>query len=133
MKLISDSYLYQVADYGKNLFDFLMSAERVNKNDEAFSDVVYAIKKQANATLMKVLMSNKIVLLIGDKGISRAFKVIYAKDFKDDNVGFSRFTGGFNHICFACRTVSGNQPWRGGSSAVRHGDPGGVRQDEKDG
>ena len=86
MKLISDSYLYQVADYGKNLFDFLMSAERVNKNDEAFSDVVYAIKKQANATLMKVLMSNKIVLLIGDKGISRAFKVIYAKDFKDDKI-----------------------------------------------
>ena len=84
MKLISDSYLYQIADYGKNLFDFLMSAERVNKNDEAFSDVVYAIKKQANATLMKVLMSNRIVLLIGDKGISRAFKVIYAKDFKDD-------------------------------------------------
>lgn len=83
MKLISDSYLYQVADYGKNIFEYLMSSERIDKNSEGFSDVIFAIKKQSNSTIMKVLMSNKVVLLIHSKGVSRAFKVIYAKDMKD--------------------------------------------------
>lgn len=85
MKKISDSYLYQVADYGKNIFGYLMSAERVDKNSDGFGDVVYAVKKQANAILMKVLLSDKVVLMIdpNKKGVSRPFKVIYVKDQKD--------------------------------------------------
>lgn len=86
MKKISDSYLYQVADYNKKIFEYLMSAERVDKNSEGFNDVVYSIKKQANSILMKVLLSNKVVLMIdpNNKGVSRPFKVIYVKDIKDD-------------------------------------------------
>ena len=64
MKKISDSYLYQVADYNKKIFEYLMSAERVDKNADGFTDVVYAVKKQANAILMKVLLSDKVVLMI---------------------------------------------------------------------
>ena len=41
MKKISDSYLYRVADYGKKIFEYLMSAERVDKNADGFTDVVY--------------------------------------------------------------------------------------------
>ena len=85
MKKISDSYLYQVADYNKKIFEYLMSAERVDKNADGFTDVVYAVKKQANAILMKVLLSDKVVLMIdpNNKGVSRPFKVIYVKDVKD--------------------------------------------------
>ena len=85
MKKISDSYLYRVADYGKKIFEYLMSAERVDKNADGFTDVVYAVKKQANAILMKVLLSDKVVLMIdpNNKGVSRPFKVIYVKDVKD--------------------------------------------------
>ena len=35
MKLISDSYLYQTADYNKELFKYIMEAERVDKNSKA--------------------------------------------------------------------------------------------------
>lgn len=85
MKKVSDSYLYQVADYNKKIFEYLMSAERVDKNADGFADVVYAVKKQANSILMKVLLSDKVVLAIdpNNKGVSRPFKVIYVKDVKD--------------------------------------------------
>lgn len=83
MKRVSDAYLYQVADQGKNIFEYIMSAERVDKNSDSFGDVVYSVKKQAISILMKVLLSDKIVLMIDPKGMSRAFKVIYCKDVKD--------------------------------------------------
>lgn len=85
MKVISNSYLYKTADYGKNIFDYLMSSDRVDKNSNSFSDIVYDVKRQAtNSILVKVLLSNKVVLLINKKGgISRAFKVIRAVDVKD--------------------------------------------------
>lgn len=85
MKKVSDSYLYQVADYNKKIFEYLMSTERVDKNADGFADVVYAVKKQANSILMKVLLSDKVVLMIdpNNKGVSRPFKVLYVKDVKD--------------------------------------------------
>ena len=85
MKLISDSYLYQTADYNKELFKYIMEAERVDKNSKAFDDIVFAVKQQATAVLLKVLMSNKVVLMIRDPGISRAFKVLYLRDIKNDS------------------------------------------------
>lgn len=85
MKKISDSYLYQVADYNEQIFKYLMSAERVDKNSDSFGDVTYAVKKQANSVLMKVLLSNKVELMIDplNKGVSRPFKVMYVKDVKE--------------------------------------------------
>lgn len=88
MKRISDAYLYQITDYGKEIFDYLMRAQRVNKNDNGFSDIVFDVKRQAAASiLMKVLLSDKVVLLIDSKGMSRAFKVLYKKDPKDGKLG----------------------------------------------
>lgn len=83
MKRISDSYLYHSAGYEKEIFSCLMTADRVDKNSDSFSDVVYDVKRQANAVLIKVLLSDKVVLLLDKKGMSRAFKVIYCKDPKD--------------------------------------------------
>lgn len=88
MKRFSDAYLYQITDYGKEIFDYLMRSHRVDKNGNGFSDVVYDVKRQSAASiLMKVLLSDKVVLLIDTKGMSRAFKVIYSKDPKDGKLG----------------------------------------------
>ena len=84
MKVISDSYLYKVTDYNKEIFKYLMEADRVDKNDSSFQDIVYAVKQQATSVLLKVLLSNKVVLMVRENGISRAFKVIYVKDIKED-------------------------------------------------
>ena len=83
---MSDSYLYQVADYGKEIYKYLMRAERVDKKSEAFADIIYDVKmRQVSPVIMKVLLSNRVVLCIDpNKGMSRAFKVLYADDLKDD-------------------------------------------------
>lgn len=85
VKLISDAYLYQVANQGKNLLDYIMTAERVDKNSEGFADIIYTIKHQTNSILLKVLLSNKVVLMMSPKGMSKAFKVIYCRDVKGAN------------------------------------------------
>ena len=83
MKLISDSCFYNKVDYEKNLLLYLEGAHRVDKNNDSFNDIIYDIKRQVNRVLLKVLLSDKIVLMIDQKGVSRAFKVFYARDYKD--------------------------------------------------
>ena len=87
MKQMSDSYLYQVADYGREIYKYLVRAERIDKNSSAFESIAYDVKmRQVSPVILKVLMSSKVVLCIdNNKGMSRAFKVIYANDVKDVN------------------------------------------------
>ena len=47
MKKISDSYLYKSIDYNKQLFSYLMSAERVDKSSQGFADINYSVNKQS--------------------------------------------------------------------------------------
>ena len=84
MKAISDSYLYKTTDYDKELFKYLMEANRIDKNSKEFQDVIFAVKQQGNSVLLKVLLSKKIILMTRETGVSRAFKVTYCKDIKYD-------------------------------------------------
>lgn len=84
MKKLSDSCFYDKLDYEKPLFNYLIGAHRVDKNSDSFTDIVYDVKRQStNSVLVKVLLSKRVVLMIDQKGISRAFKVIYSTDPKN--------------------------------------------------
>ena len=84
MKVLSDSCFYDKIDYDKPLTAYLIGAHRVNKENETFTDIIYDVKRQAvSPILVKVLLSNKVVLMIDQKGVSRAFKVIYSIDTKE--------------------------------------------------
>lgn len=86
MKIISESFLYQHADYGKEIYNFLMTSEPIDKKSDAFSDILYQVKmRQTSPVLSKVLMSNKVVLCIGKKDLARPFRVLRAKDPRDKN------------------------------------------------
>ena len=81
VKNFGDSYLYRTGNFEKNLMQFMMSAEIINKNHESFDDIKYEVKRrQVTSSLMKVLMSDNVILLKGNVGLSRAFKVFAAKD-----------------------------------------------------
>ena len=81
LKNFSDSFLYNKSGSEKSIMDFMMNSEIVNKNHESFEDIKYEIKRrQVTSSLMKVLLSEHIVLLIGKTELSRAFKVFAAKD-----------------------------------------------------
>ena len=86
MKILSDSCFYYKIDYEKPLTAYLINAHRVDKENETFTDIVYDVKRQSvSPVLVKVLLSNKVVLMIDPKGVSRAFKVIYSRDPKEKN------------------------------------------------
>ncbi len=82
-KIFTDSYLYQAADYNREIMNYVMSAERINKDSDDFSDIAYQVKmRQINSSLIKVLNSDKIVLCIGKKAMPRPFKVFRITDIK---------------------------------------------------
>lgn len=81
VKNFGDSYLYKTGNFEKTLMQFMMSAEIIDKNHPSFEDIKYEVKRrQVTSSLMKVLMSDNIILLKNNIGLSRAFKVFAAKD-----------------------------------------------------
>lgn len=80
-----NTYLYNVGSYEKNLFNYIMTSEQVNKEDESFKDIVYEVKRrQVSNSLTKVLESKKVILLMPKTPVPKAFKVMVAKDVKGD-------------------------------------------------
>lgn len=86
-KTFADSYLYNSAIevYEKNIINFIMHGEEVNKQNSTFEDIRYEVKKrQVTNVLTKVLDSNKVILLMQPKPLPKAFKVFMTKDLKGD-------------------------------------------------
>ena len=84
IKTYSDTYLYGIGEYEKNLFKFLMESEVIDKNDPSFDDIKYDVKKrQVTSVLTKVLDSNNVVLLKHAAPLPRAFKVFVATDVRN--------------------------------------------------
>ena len=64
VKNFGDSYLYKIGNFEKELMKFMMSAEVIKKDHPSFEDIKYDVKRrQVTSSLMKVLMSDNIVLL----------------------------------------------------------------------
>lgn len=81
VKNFGDSYLYIRGGFEKNLIKFMMSAEIIDKNNQSFEDIKYDVKRrQVTSSLLKVLMSDNIILIKNTTGLSKAFKVFAAKD-----------------------------------------------------
>lgn len=83
IKNFGDSYLYNKSntEIEKSLMKFMMSSEIVDKTNKSFDDIKYEIKRrQVTSSLLKVLMSEHIILLKNNVELSRAFKVFAAKD-----------------------------------------------------
>lgn len=83
LKIFSDSYLYGEAKYEREIFNYLMSSDTIDKESDAFSDILYQVKtRQTNPVILKVLMSSKVVLMLANKPMPRSFKVLRAVDVK---------------------------------------------------
>lgn len=86
MKTYSDTYLFKkYPNYNKQLLEFLMGAERIDKNSPAFENVAFDIKRrQVSNSITKVMESKNVVLGIANKPLPKAFKVFVAEDIKTD-------------------------------------------------
>lgn len=79
------SYLYGKANYGSELYQYVIKSERINKSDEGFQNIQYLIKRnQITSCLSSLLNRESIVLMMPTKPMPRAFKVFAGKDIKED-------------------------------------------------
>ena len=83
-KTIAGTYLYsKYGEYEKAIFDFAMNGEVVDKKSEGFENILQDVKRrQVSSALTKVLMSDKIVLIM-DKRLPKPFKVNCIKDVRN--------------------------------------------------
>lgn len=83
-KTYAGTFLYnKYGEYENAIFAFIMGGTEIDKDAPQFADIVYDVKRrQINNSLVKILMSDKIVLMTNEKPLDRAFKVICAKDIK---------------------------------------------------
>lgn len=86
-KDFSNSYLYSMTpSIEKKIFEFIMEAEEIDKDSEAFSDLRSDLKRrQVTNSLIKVVDSKNIILMISKNPLPKAFKVFCATDVKGDN------------------------------------------------
>lgn len=83
-KTFDETFIYRKGNYGEAIFAFLMSSTRVDKTAEGFQDLRREVKsQQSTSVLLKVMDSDKVVFMINNTPMSRAFKVFIAKDPKD--------------------------------------------------
>lgn len=86
VKSYADSYLYnKIPNYERNILEFVMKSERINKQSESFTGIIEDIKRrQSSAVLSRVLMREDVVLCIHTKPLPASFKVFACKDVKND-------------------------------------------------
>lgn len=84
VKNFANTYLYTKYDeYEKQIFTFVMNATEIDKDTSEFDDIAYDVKRrQISSKLLKILKSNKVILVSGDKPLPKAFKVTCMKDIK---------------------------------------------------
>lgn len=98
----------------KPLLDYIMTAERINKNSEAFVSIQNDIKtRQTSAILYRVLMMPNVVLATSNKELPASFKVFRATDVRANDKSpkiFIDLTGiiklnGSNFVCSKIDTL----------------------------
>lgn len=85
IKNYDQSFLYGKADYGNELFQYIMKADRIDKSSAGFDDIKYLIKRnQITSCLSSLLDRQSLVLMLPAKPLPRAFKVFAGKDVRED-------------------------------------------------
>lgn len=85
MKTYSSTYLYtKFPDFEKTMLDFIMKSDEIDKKSEKFDDIKSDFKRrQVSNSLVKILESNRVVLLYNSTGTVKALKTIVSKDLRN--------------------------------------------------
>jgi len=83
VKVYSDTYIYKAFrdEYEKKLFNYLMSAQIIDKTSESFKDAVHDVKKRAvSQAFVQCMESDNVIFVNGD--CPKPFVVMTAKDVR---------------------------------------------------
>lgn len=85
IKNYDQSFLYGKADYGTELFQYIMKADRIDKSSTGFDEIRYLVKRnQITSCLGALLDKQSVILMLPNKPLPRAFKVFAGKDIRED-------------------------------------------------
>lgn len=86
IKTFNDTYLYGMyKEYDNKILAFIMNSTEIDTESEAFSDILFDIKRQnIGVSIANVATSKNIKLMINGTGLPAQFKVFAAKDLKGD-------------------------------------------------
>jgi hypothetical protein len=85
-KTYSQTYLFrQYAEYEKKIYEFIVTAERIDTKSAEFGDILYDIKRRKiSDSIAKIITSDNVVVGISPNGaLPKAFKAFVASDVKD--------------------------------------------------
>lgn len=102
-KTYADTYLFkQYSEYEKKMYEFIMTADRLNVESKEFEDILYDFKRRnVGSNLLKIITSKNVILGIGKaQSLPKAFKVFVAKDVKEDKNSFKVFIDVTDCIAF---------------------------------
>ena len=88
-KTYSQTYLFsQYGGYEKEIYKFIINAERINTKSAEFDDILYDLKRRKISDhLAKIITSDNVIVGINPTGkpLPKAFKAFVASDVKDNN------------------------------------------------
>lgn len=93
-KTYANTYLYSKYNiYEKKMYEFIMTADRIDTNSEQFADIIFDFKRRNVGNNLLKILTSKNVILATKPGISlpKAFKVFVAKDVKESKNDFKVF------------------------------------------
>ena len=95
----------------QSLIEYIMKADRIDKNSEAFKPILNGIKtRQTTAVLYRILLMDEVVLGVYNKELPASFKVFTATDVRSpqknrrtfiDLTGLVTFSNGY----FSCKEI----------------------------
>lgn len=87
IKNFNQSFLYGMADYSKEITEYLIKAERIDTESKDFDNIKYIIQRsQITSYLSNFLSKKSLVLVVPDKPMPLSFKVFTAKDIRNDRM-----------------------------------------------
>lgn len=86
MRKFNETYLYRkMPEYDRDIHALILKGDRIDKSHESFNDIKYEIKrKNIDSSLVKLLESDKIVLVLPQKAMPKSFRIITARDIRED-------------------------------------------------
>lgn len=84
IKNFGQSYLYGKADYNKEITNYIIKAERVDKDSKAFDNIKYIIQRNQVTSYLANFLEKKALVLMLNNPMPLSFKVFTAKDMRYD-------------------------------------------------
>lgn len=87
IKNFSQSFLYGKADYNKEIVEYIIKSDRIDKDSKEFENIKYLIQRnQITSYLSTFLTKQALVLMLPSAPMPLSFKVFTAKDMRSDKM-----------------------------------------------